>query len=72
MTYGRKAYGAHRSMTPDQKARNIAQSIALRVQEGRPWDWSQYGLENDHGQQRAVLAKLQILRHAAHLLAQAS
>jgi hypothetical protein len=40
----RKAYGSHRVMSPHVKARNIAQSIALRLDEGRTWTWADYGI----------------------------
>jgi hypothetical protein len=42
--YERKAYGAHRQMSPAVKARNVAESIVARESEGRSWEWSDYGL----------------------------
>jgi hypothetical protein len=40
----RKAFGAQRVMSPAIKARNVAESIRLRIAEGRDWHWSDYGL----------------------------
>ena len=54
----RKAYGAHRTMSPTVKAANIARSIAQRRTEGRPWTWAEYGLEATPAQQALVLAAL--------------
>lgn len=57
-TLGRKAYGAHRAMSPAVKARNVAQSIRTREQEGRPWSFADYGLEGNASQIRLVLEVL--------------
>ena len=54
----RKAYGAHRPMSPAVKARNVAASIRTREREGRAWSWSTYGLESNPAQQALVLAAL--------------
>ena len=54
----RKAYGAHRPMSPAVKAANVARSIAQRRIEGRDWSWSEYGLEANAQQQALVLAAL--------------
>jgi hypothetical protein len=40
----RKAFGPQRKMSPTIKARNIAQSIALRLVDGRAWAWEDYGV----------------------------
>ena len=37
----RKAYGAHRPMSPAVKAANVARSIAQRRTEGRAWTWAE-------------------------------
>jgi hypothetical protein len=54
----RKAYGAHRSMSPAVKAANVARSIAQRRTEGRAWTWAEYGLQTNPAQQALVLAAL--------------
>lgn len=50
----RRAYGAHRTMTPQQKARNVGQSIRLREVEGVIWTWDMYGLTADSAQAALV------------------
>jgi hypothetical protein len=55
----RKAYGAHRPMSPAVKAANVARSIAQRRSEGRPWTWAEYGLQANPAQQALVLAALE-------------
>jgi hypothetical protein len=55
--FGRRSYGAHRSMTPAQKAHNVATSIQQRTVEGHPWTWSDYGLTPDS-------AQADLVRHA--------
>ena len=40
--------------TPAQRARYVAESIALRQDEGRAWDWRTYGLEGNAEQQARV------------------
>jgi hypothetical protein len=40
----RRAFGSHRVMSPAVKARNIAESIALRLDEGRAWSYADYGI----------------------------
>ena len=58
--HGRKAYGAHRSMTPETKARNVAQSIMAHgydVDDAQTW--AKYGLSENAAQQvlvRQILA----------------
>ena len=54
----RKAYGAHRRMSPTTKAANVARSIAQRRTEGRAWTWAEYGLQTNPAQQARVLAAL--------------
>ena len=54
----RKAYGAHRPMSPAVKAANVARSIAQRRTEGRAWTWAAYGLQANPAQQALVLAAL--------------
>lgn len=41
----RKAYGSHRAMTPDQRARNIAASILLHRAEGHERTMADYGID---------------------------
>jgi hypothetical protein len=55
----RKAYGAHRPMSPAVKAANVARSIAQRLTEGRAWTWAEYGLQANPAQQALVLAALE-------------
>jgi hypothetical protein len=45
-------------MSPIVKATHVAVSIHTREAEGRPWDWSIYGLEANPAQQALVLAAL--------------
>jgi hypothetical protein len=52
-------------MSPAVKARNVAASIRTREAEGRPWDWSTYGIESHPAQQALVLAALAAGGHAA-------
>ena len=54
----RRAYGAHRPMSPTVKAANVARSIAQRRIENRAWTWAEYGLEANQAQQALVLAAL--------------
>ena len=56
--FGRRAYGAHRTMSPAQKARNVAASIHQRDVESRPWTWSDYGLSPDSAQAELVRTAL--------------
>jgi hypothetical protein len=57
-TFGRRAYGAHRTMTPQTKARNVAASIRQREAEGRAWTFTDYGVTPDSAQAQLVLAAL--------------
>ena len=53
----RRAYGAHRTMSPAVKARNVAASIAAREQENQPWRCEDYGLTADSAQAVLVVAQ---------------
>ena len=59
----RNAYGAHRRMTPQQKARNVAESIlAHGLDTTDAATWTRYGLQGQPLKQAAVeaaIAKLQ-------------
>jgi hypothetical protein len=66
IAFGRKAYGAHRTMSPTTKAKNVAASIRQREAEGRTWTWTDYGLTEGSAQAALVLGQLQpCTRHAA-------
>ncbi len=54
----RKAFGPTRARTPEQRAQDVAASIAQRNDEGRAWTWETYGLEGNWAQQRRVEAAL--------------
>jgi hypothetical protein len=55
MQYGRKAYGAHRTMPPAVKARNVAQSIREHGYDvNDAATWMRYGLEANVAQQALV------------------
>lgn len=54
----RRAYGAHRTMSDAEKARNVGQSIQARERESRPWRWEDYGLTDDSTQAALVRAWL--------------
>lgn len=43
----RRAYGAHRKVTNEQKAQFIAESIMFRIGEGREWRFDEYGATDD-------------------------
>lgn len=43
----RKAFGPGKHRTPEQRAQDVAASIAQRQDEGRAWDWACYGLDAD-------------------------
>lgn len=57
----RKAFGARRSRTPEQLARDIATSITLRLDEGRSWTLSDYGLVDNVALRGLVFAALAAL-----------
>ena len=63
----RTRYRPHRramqhNTTPAQRARYVAESIALRLDEGRPWTWADYGLADKPEQQALVQTALAALR----------
>jgi hypothetical protein len=57
----RAAYHRSQALTPERKARFVAESITLKQDEGRAWDWSQYGLHDNPEMQALVLAALEEL-----------
>ena len=55
----RRAYGSHRVMTQEQKARNVAESIREhRLDVNDPTTWTRYGLADNHEQRARVLGYL--------------
>lgn len=58
----RPAYGRSRALTPGQRARYVAESIALKEAEGQPWHFADYGLEANDAMQALVIAALEMLR----------
>lgn len=54
----RKAFGSQRPTPPAQRAQYVAESIAQREDEGRAWDYTTYGIEDNLLMQRLVEAKL--------------
>ena len=55
----RKAYGAHRPMSPAVKARNVAASIRAHGYDVADLTtWQRYGLQTNPAQQALVLAVL--------------
>jgi hypothetical protein len=55
----RRTYaGTHRRPGAAQRAQYVAESIALRQDEGRAWHWGDYGLGAQPAQQALVLAAL--------------
>ena len=58
----RAAY--HRSMrlTPERKARFVAESITLKQDEGRSWSWAEYGILEGSEMHRLVRVALEELR----------
>jgi len=54
-SFGRKAYGAHRTMRPAVKARNVAASILDHGYDvNDPATWERYGLSANAAQQALV------------------
>ena len=47
-----------RQVSPRALARDIAESIAARVAEGRPWSFDDYGIADDPDMQAMVQQKL--------------
>jgi hypothetical protein len=62
MTYGKQAFGPHKKMTLQEKARNVAQSIYDKERQGYEWRWTAYGLEHNAPQICRVMTALQQLR----------
>ena len=55
MTYGRRSYGSHRTMTPAYKAANVAASIKVHGYNVNEVSvWQKYGLEGNPAQQELV------------------
>jgi hypothetical protein len=55
MQYGRRAYGAHRVMSPAAKARNVAASIQAHGYDVEAvGTWQKYGLAENAQQQALV------------------
>jgi hypothetical protein len=57
----RAAYHRSTTRTPERKARDVAESITLKQDEGRAWSFSEYGLEDNPEMQALVLAALEEL-----------
>ena len=57
----RAAYHRSVALTPERKARFVAESITLKEDEGRTWSWSEYGLQDNPTMQALVLAALEDL-----------
>jgi hypothetical protein len=57
----RAAYHRSTTLTPERKARFVAESITLKLDEGRAWSWSDYGLADQPEMQALVLAALKEL-----------
>jgi hypothetical protein len=57
-SFGRKAYGHQRRMSPTTKAKNVAASIRQRIREHRPYSQADYGLVDGTAQAALVLALL--------------
>lgn len=60
---GRRLHGRalRRNASAMQRARYVAESIALRQDEGMSWDWSIYGLQDNPTQRQRVLEVLEDL-----------
>ena len=57
----RAAYHRSTTLTPERKARFVAESITLKQDEGRAWSWSDYGLQDNPAMQALVRAALEDL-----------
>ena len=57
----RAAYHRSLRLTPERKARFVAESITLKRDEGRAWSFSEYGLEDNPEMQALVLAAMEEL-----------
>jgi len=52
----RAAYHRSTRLTPERKARFVAESITLKEDEGRPWSWAEYGIVEQSAMHLLVLA----------------
>jgi hypothetical protein len=55
----RAAYHRSTTLTPERKARFVAESITLKEAEGRPWSWAEYGICEQSAMHLLVLAALE-------------
>jgi hypothetical protein len=58
----RAAYHRSTRLTPERKARFVAESITLKEDEGRPWTLAEYGILDGSEMHRLVLVALEELR----------
>lgn len=58
----RAAYHRSTTLTPARKARFVAESITLKLDEGRPWTLADYGILEGSEMHRLVLVALEELR----------
>lgn len=57
----RAAYHRARRPAPAQRARFVAESITLKLDEGRAWTWADYGILDGSEMHRLVLVALEEL-----------
>lgn len=57
----RAAYHRSQALTPERKARFVAESITLKQDEGRAWSWGDYGLHDNPAMQALVRLALEDL-----------
>jgi hypothetical protein len=57
----RAAYHRSTALTPERKARFVAESITLKQDEGRAWSWAEYGITEQSAMHLLVLAALEDL-----------
>ena len=57
----RAAYHRSLRLTPERKARFVAESITLKRDEGRAWSWAEYGIVEQSAMHALVLAALEEL-----------
>jgi hypothetical protein len=57
----RAAYHCSTMLTPERKARFVAESITLKADEGRAWSWAEYGIVEQSAMHLLVLAALEAL-----------
>lgn len=58
----RAAYHRSQRLTPERKARYVAESITLKQDEGRPWTLAEYGILEGSEMHRLVEKALEDLR----------